>query len=81
MLDVTIQRQILELIISLKDELNLTYIFITHDLAVAKFLCNRIAVMQAGQFVEIGETEQIFKHPQHPYTQQLLLSAPLMFKN
>jgi len=81
MLDVTIQRQILELIISLKDELNLTYIFITHDLAVAKFLCNRIAVMQAGQFVEIGETEQIFKHPQHPYTQQLLLSAPLMFKD
>jgi peptide/nickel transport system ATP-binding protein len=80
MLDAPIQRQILELILSLKDEFNLTYIFITHDLAVAKFLCNRVAVMQSGQIVEIGETEQIFSHPQHPYTRKLLNSAPLIVK-
>ena len=78
MLDVTVQRQVLDLILSLKDEFDLTYIFITHDLAVARFLCNRIAVMQAGQFVEIAETARIFAHPQHPYTQKLLQSAPLI---
>ncbi len=73
MLDVTIQRQVLELILELKDEFNLTYLFITHDLSVARFLCNRIAVMQSGQFVEIGETEKIFSTPEHPYTQKLLV--------
>jgi peptide/nickel transport system ATP-binding protein len=67
--------------LSLKDELNLTYIFITHDLSVAKFLCNRIAIMQSGQIVEIGETQQIFAHPQHPYTRKLLESAPLITEN
>ena len=81
MLDATIQRQVLELMLSLKDELNLTYIFITHDLSVAKFLCNRIAIMQSGQIVEIGETQQIFAHPQHPYTRKLLESAPLITEN
>jgi len=80
MLDATVQRQVLELILSLKDEFDLTYIFITHDLSVARFLCNRIAVMQSGKFVEFGETEQIFSRPQHPYTRKLLQSAPLIVK-
>jgi peptide/nickel transport system ATP-binding protein len=64
--------------LELKQELNLTYLFITHDLWVARFLCDRIAVMQAGQIVELGPTEEIFTQPQHPYTQTLLQAAPLL---
>ncbi|MGE5659152.1 MAG: ABC transporter ATP-binding protein [Actinomycetota bacterium] len=78
MLDASVQTQVLELMLELKQELNLTYLFITHDLWVARFLCDRIAVMNAGQIVEIGPTQQIFKNPQHPYTQQLLQAAPLL---
>ncbi len=80
MLDATIQLQILELILTLKDELHLTSILITHDLSVARFLCNRIAVMHSGQILEIGQTEQVFAHPQHPYTNRLLNLAPLIIK-
>ncbi len=78
MLDATVQTQVLELMLELKAEFNLTYLFITHDLWVAKFLCDRIAVMSGGKIVEIGETETIFKTPQHPYTQKLLGAAPLL---
>jgi peptide/nickel transport system ATP-binding protein len=78
MLDATVQTQVLDLMRSLKDEFNLTYLFITHDLWVARFLCDRIAVMQAGQIVELGPTEQIFTQPQHPYTRTLLGAAPLL---
>jgi peptide/nickel transport system ATP-binding protein len=77
MLDATVQSQVLELMLNLKREFDLTYLFITHDLWVAKFLCDRIAVMQAGKLVELGPTEQIFSNPQHPYTQTLLQAAPL----
>ncbi|MBD2258746.1 ABC transporter ATP-binding protein [Pseudanabaena sp. FACHB-2040] len=77
MLDATVQAQVLELMLDLKREFDLTYLFITHDLWVAKFLCDRIAVMQAGKVVELGPTEQLFGHPQHPYTQTLLRAAPL----
>ncbi|MGI0481627.1 dipeptide ABC transporter ATP-binding protein [Geminocystis sp. CENA526] len=75
MLDATVQAQVLDLILELKAEFNLTYLFITHDLSVAKFLCDRIAVMNGGKIVELGDTESIFNNPQHPYTKTLLASA------
>jgi peptide/nickel transport system ATP-binding protein len=78
MLDASIQTQVLELMLDLKQEFNLTYLFITHDLAVARFFCDRIAVMNAGQIIELEATEQIFTNPQHPYTKKLLNAAPLL---
>lgn len=78
MLDASVQTQVLELMLELKQEFNLTYLFITHDLWVARFFCDRIAVMNAGKIVEIGKTRDIFANPQHPYTQQLLQAAPLL---
>ncbi len=80
MLDATIQAEVLELMLQLKRDLKLTYLFITHDLWLAKFLCDRIAVMHQGQIVEQGETQQIFNHPQDPYTKKLLAAAPLLTK-
>ena len=78
MLDASVQTQVLELMLDLKAEFNLTYLFITHDLWVARFFCDRIAVMNAGKIVELGSTKQIFTSPQHPYTQKLLQAAPLL---
>ena len=78
MLDANIQAQVLELMLELKQKFELTYLFITHDLFVARFLCDRIAVMKAGQIVEIGATEDIFNNPQHSYTKELLAAAPLL---
>lgn len=78
MLDASIQAQVLDLMQDLKDEFDLTYLFITHDLWVARFFCDRIAVMNKGQIVELGETESIFRNPQHAYTQELLGAAPLL---
>lgn len=78
MLDASVQTQVLDLMLELKQEFNLTYLFITHDLWVARFFCDRIAVMNAGKIVEIGPTQSIFSQPQHPYTQQLLQAAPLL---
>ena len=78
MLDATVQTQVLDLMLALKSEFNLTYLFITHDLWVAKFFCDRIAVMNRGKIVEIGDTETLFNSPQHPYTQKLLQAAPLL---
>ena len=75
-LDVTIQGQILELINKLKEERNLTVIFITHDLGVVANMADRIAVMYAGKIVEIGTAEDIFYNPKHPYTWALLSSMP-----
>ena len=76
MLDATVRTQVLELMQELKEEFNLTYLFITHDLWVAKFFCDRIAVMFDGKIVEIDSTSTIFDHPKHPYTQTLLKAAP-----
>ena len=76
MLDATVRTQVLELMQELKEEFNLTYLFITHDLWVAKFFCNRIAVMFNGKIVEIDSTSTVFSHPKHPYTQTLLNAAP-----
>ncbi len=78
MLDATVQTQVLELMLALKAEFKLTYLFITHDLWVARFFCDRIAVMNGGKIVEIDTTKQIFDHPNHPYTQKLLAAAPLL---
>ncbi len=78
MLDATIQSEVLELMLELKREDNLTYLFITHDLWLAKFLCDRIAVMNKGKIVEMGETQQIFSDPQEDYTKELLAAAPLL---
>ena len=80
MLDASVQAQVLELMLALKDELDLTYLFITHDLWVARYLCDRIAVMLDGKIAEIGPTEQLFTDPQHPYTKTLLQAAPLLAK-
>ncbi|MEL7409683.1 MAG: ABC transporter ATP-binding protein, partial [Cyanobacteria bacterium J06558_2] len=81
MLDATVQTQVLELMLTLKAEFKLTYLFITHDLWVARFFCDRIAVMNSGQIVEMGNTEDIFTQAQHPYTQKLLSAAPLLAKS
>ena len=81
MLDASVQAQVLELMLDLKDELDLTYLFITHDLWVAKYLCDRIAVMNGGKIVEMGPTETIFATPAHPYTKTLLQAAPLLAKS
>ena len=78
MLDATVQTQVLELMLALKAEFDLTYLFITHDLWVARFFCDRIAVMNSGKIVEIDTTEKIFTQAQHPYTQKLLSAAPLL---
>jgi peptide/nickel transport system ATP-binding protein len=80
MLDATIQTQVLDLMQELKEEFKLTYLFITHDLWLARFLCDRIAVMHQGQIVEMGATQKIFSNPTDPYTKELLGAAPLLAK-
>lgn len=76
MLDVSIRTEILNLMLELKDHLGLTYLFITHDLAVAKYMCDRIAVMYLGKIVESGPSEKIIDDPLHPYTKALLVAVP-----
>jgi peptide/nickel transport system ATP-binding protein len=76
MLDASIQSQVLRLMRDLKEEFKLTYIFITHDLAVAQFFCDRIAVMRSGKIVEQGSTAEVLTNPQHEYTKALIASIP-----
>jgi oligopeptide/dipeptide ABC transporter ATP-binding protein len=76
MLDMSVRAKILELMVDLKRDLGLTYVYITHDLATAKFFCDRIAIMYLGKIVELGPAEQIYADPKHPYTQALLRAIP-----
>ena len=75
-LDVSIQAQIINLLIDLKNKLNLTILFISHDLNVIKFISNRIAVMYLGEIVELADTKTLFNNPKHPYTKALLSAIP-----
>ena len=77
-LDVSIQAQILNLLMDLQDQQGLSYMFITHDLSVVKHISSHIAVMYLGQCVEYAETEELFSHPVHPYTQALLAAIPVI---
>jgi len=77
MIDVSLRAKILDLMIFLKDEMNLTYLFITHDLAVAKYISDKIAIMYLGKIVELGLKEAIFSQPRHPYTIALLSAVPI----
>ncbi|MEP6666304.1 MAG: ABC transporter ATP-binding protein [Nocardioidaceae bacterium] len=76
MLDMSVRAKILQLMLDLKAEFDLTYVYITHDLASAKFFCDRIAIMYLGRIVEIGDTASIFENPKHPYTKALLAAIP-----
>ncbi len=75
-LDVSIQAQILNLLKDLQEQMNLTYLFISHDLSVIEYFCNRVAVMYLGRIVELADRDDLFKNPQHPYTKALLQAIP-----
>lgn len=77
MIDVSLRTTIIDLMLDLRRELGLTYLFITHDLAIAKYISDRIAIMYLGRIVEMGSKGEIFSNPMHPYTQALLLAIPV----
>ena len=76
MLDVSIRTEILNLMLDLQKEHDLTYLFITHDLAVSKYICDRLAIMYLGKIVEIGPADKVIDDPQHPYTKALRIAVP-----
>ncbi len=77
MADVSVRAQLLDLMNQLKSEFKLTYLFITHDLATAKYICDRIGIMYLGRLVEIADLREVYGHPMHPYTQALLTAVPV----
>ena len=77
-LDVSVRAQVLNLISDLVDELDLTLVFVSHDLSVVKHVCDRVAVMNAGQIVETGTTGEVYATPQHPYTRRLVAAIPTL---
>ncbi|MEW6088070.1 MAG: ABC transporter ATP-binding protein [bacterium] len=79
-LDVSIQAQVINLFKDLREEFNLTYLFISHDLRVIEFMCDRVAVMYLGKIVELAGNKELYQNPLHPYTQSLLSAIPKAFK-
>jgi len=77
MADVSVRALLLDLMVRLKDEHDLTYLFITHDLATTKYICDRIGVMYLGKLVEIGDLRSVYSNPVHPYTQALMAAVPV----
>jgi peptide/nickel transport system ATP-binding protein len=77
MADVSVRAMILELMVQLKREFDLTYLFITHDLATCKYICDRVAIMYLGKIVEMGPLKEVFSNPLHPYTATLLAAVPV----
>jgi len=75
-LDVSVQAQILNLLIRLKKKFNITYLFISHNMGVVKYICDRVAVMYLGQIVEVARSEDLFEGPRHPYTKKLMAAVP-----
>lgn len=77
-LDVSVQAQILNLFLDLQKDFDLTYLFITHNLSVVRYICDRVGVMYLGRLMEVGPVDAIYHQPKHPYTMGLLSSAPVM---
>jgi peptide/nickel transport system ATP-binding protein len=77
MADVSVRALLLDLMVQLKDEFNLTYLFITHDLATAKYICDRIGILYLGRFAELADLRELYAYPLHPYTQALLAAVPV----
>lgn len=78
MLDVSIRAGIMNLLLALRDDLDLSYLYITHDLAVARYVCDRIAVMYLGKIVELADSEELLHNPRHPYTRALISAVPVL---
>ena len=76
-LDVSVQAQIINMLLDFRDRMNLTYLFIAHDLSVVRYISQRVAVMYLGRIVEIGAAQEVYAHPAHPYTQGLLAAVPV----
>jgi peptide/nickel transport system ATP-binding protein len=77
MLDVSVRSNIMQLMLDMRERLNATFVYITHDVAVARYMCDRIAVMYLGKIIEIGRTEDILESPIHPYTGALISAVPV----